>query len=424
MPEDDRPKIRRPWAPRAEPAGRRALSNVGGAVEIVGDRGEGAVLGQALSVPPDPELARGHVHGFHSYPARLHPDIPRALVPALCPAGGAVLDPFCGSGTVLVEARLAGRMAIGVDANPIAIRLADLKATGRPAAHLEALVVAARAAATLATERRTRRVGASRRYPDEDTEAFAPHTLLELDGLRVGLEATRDPSLRADLELVLSSLLTKLSRRAGDSAEHQVEKRIAAGYPSKLFVGKATELAQRLTEYAALLPPGAPEPLADEGDARLLDHIGPASIDLVITSPPYPGNYDYLHHHAMRLRWLGLPSEGFAEREVGARRQLEQLSARDALATWVGDLESVLAELGRVLKPSGRAVLILADSVVGEVPYYNDDLVRDAAARTGLIVRAQASQRREHFHHPTRHAFGQRPRREHAISLAIPQRRR
>ena len=59
-------------------------------------------------------------------------------VPTLCAVNGAaagdtVVVPFCGSGTVLVEARLSGRRAIGVDANPLATELAGLKTRGPPA---------------------------------------------------------------------------------------------------------------------------------------------------------------------------------------------------------------------------------------------------------------------------------------------------
>ena len=120
----------------AEPAAvverrqRRALSHVGGDVELWGDGEAADRLGAAIDVPTSAEaeeLARAHVHGFHSYPARMHPLVARRLVEEFSAPGELVLDPFCGSGTVLVEAALAGRRAVGVDANPLAVRLAVLK---------------------------------------------------------------------------------------------------------------------------------------------------------------------------------------------------------------------------------------------------------------------------------------------------------
>src|SRR5262245_23697815 len=129
---------------------RRALTNVGGAVRLEGDPVTAELLSRALDVPTSAEAeaeARAHVHGFHSYPARMHPQTARRLVEALSSPGAVVLDPFCGSGTVLVEARLAGRAAVGVDANPLAVRLARLKVRGVTEAERGRLVDAAGAVA-------------------------------------------------------------------------------------------------------------------------------------------------------------------------------------------------------------------------------------------------------------------------------------
>ena len=104
---------------------------------------------------------------------------------------------------------------------------------------------------------------------------------------------------------MLSSLLTKVSRRASDTSDQALPRRIAAGYPARLFVRKTEELTQRLAEVAgqlALAPPASVE----GGDARVLRGIEPGTVDLAVTSPPYPGVYDYLAHHEARIRWLRL----------------------------------------------------------------------------------------------------------------------
>jgi len=68
-------------------------------------------------------------HGFHPYPARMIPQIARRLIEKYSKPKDLILDPFCGSGTVLVEARLLGRNSIGVDINPLALILARAKTT-------------------------------------------------------------------------------------------------------------------------------------------------------------------------------------------------------------------------------------------------------------------------------------------------------
>jgi SAM-dependent methyltransferase len=66
-------------------------------------------------------------HGLHPYPARMVPQIARRLLKMYARKNDVVLDPFCGSGGVLVEARLAGLNSVGIDINPLACLLAEVK---------------------------------------------------------------------------------------------------------------------------------------------------------------------------------------------------------------------------------------------------------------------------------------------------------
>jgi hypothetical protein len=151
------------------------------------------------------------------------------------------------------------------------------------------------------------------------------------------------------------------------------------------------------------------------GDARRLEGVERGSIDLVVTSPPYPGTYDYLEHHAARLRWLELDASRFAEMELGARRHLERLSYGAALARFTSELGACLSSMSRALAPSGRIVLILADSVIQKKPVQGDRLIRELAASVDLEITTIGSQLRAHFHGPSARAFDRIPRREHAI---------
>jgi len=68
-------------------------------------------------------------HGLHPYPARMIPQIAKRLLERYAKANDVVLDPFCGSGGVLVEARLAGMHSVGIDINPLACLIAEVKST-------------------------------------------------------------------------------------------------------------------------------------------------------------------------------------------------------------------------------------------------------------------------------------------------------
>jgi DNA modification methylase len=384
-------------------------------VELWGDPTETAAIGYALDVRSD-EGTRDHVHGFHSYPARMHPLTACRLIEKLSTPGSVLLDPFCGSGTVLVEGRLAGRSVIGVDANPLAIELAWLKTRAWSERERRAVIEGAQSATTFAEARRQRRSGSTHRYGAEDVSLFDPHVLLELDGLRAGLARIPSPTTRRALSLVLSSILIKVSRRPGDTAPGQTARRLASGFTIRMFGKKADELVRRLAEISTLLPAGKHDLVQTRtGDARKLEGIANGSVDLIVTSPPYPGNYDYLSHHEARLRWLGLDREELARIELGARRHLEPLPESAAAARWAGELGDVLRAMSRVLAPGGRIALVLGDSVIRRRPIFADELVRKLAPQSALVMTASGSQSRPHFHGGTARAYDRSPRREHVL---------
>ena len=71
-----------------------------------------------------------YTHGFHQYPARMHPEIAtRLLQKYSIGSKTVVLDPFMGSGGVLVESMLHGNNSIGIDLNPFAVLLSKVKTT-------------------------------------------------------------------------------------------------------------------------------------------------------------------------------------------------------------------------------------------------------------------------------------------------------
>ena len=75
------------------------------------------------------ENTKSFTHGFHSYPAMMIPQIAKKLIKDFGAQAKNLFDPYCGTGTSLVEANLAGIDAIGSDLNPLARLLAKVKTT-------------------------------------------------------------------------------------------------------------------------------------------------------------------------------------------------------------------------------------------------------------------------------------------------------
>ena len=404
----ERPPEKAPLPPRQ----RRAFSTLGGPVDLGGDAEAARALGKLYEV--ERSLERALTHGFHSYAGRLHPSIARGGVAAFSAPGDTVVDPFCGSGTVLVEAMGMGRRAVGVDASPLGVAIARVRTTLLGEEGRERLVTQAAAIAEEAGVRARKR-----RRPDvpawarREITRFHAHVLFELLGLRELVMATPEDPVGWALRLCLSSLLVKFMK-AGPTAPRDGEaKRIARGIPSRMLADRAAELAHGLAALERRTPPGTPAPEVIEGDARSLP-LPVESVALVVSSPPYAGTYDYAAIHDARFLWLGLQEKKFRKMQLGARaRQVGEVAA----SSWRDQQAQFIAQIARILRPGGRALLVVGDGVVDGRAENAPDGVAEAGAAVGLEPIARASQVRALHDRRLAEIFAAHPRREHLLLL-------
>ncbi|MBF0390208.1 MAG: site-specific DNA-methyltransferase, partial [Desulfamplus sp.] len=75
------------------------------------------------------ENTKGFTHCFHTYPAMMIPQIAKRLLEKYANKSALLFDPYCGTGTSLVEANLNNINAIGTDLNPLACLIAKTKTT-------------------------------------------------------------------------------------------------------------------------------------------------------------------------------------------------------------------------------------------------------------------------------------------------------
>ena len=274
-----------------------------------------------VSSSDGPGLARALTHGFHSYAGRMHPSIARAAVARYSRPRDTVVDPFCGSGTVLVESMGLGRSAVGIDASPLGVAIAQVRtnllgAEGRATLVAEATRIA-EASGENARKRRRPEVPA---WGKREFERFFPHVAFELFGLRALVMETRMSSgVGQALRLCLSSILVKVMRAGPEAPRDGADKRIGRGVPSRLLVDRANELARGLAAREKRTPAGTPPPRIELGDARALP-VEPGTARLVLSSPPYAGTYDYAAQHDVRFAWLELPRRKFESTQMGARK--------------------------------------------------------------------------------------------------------
>lgn len=227
-----------------------------------------------------------------------------------------VIDPFAGSGTVLLESEACGVESIGIDAHPFVVRVARAKLHWRenPSSFRDYSLGILASAQTEAE------------VPEQCAplllRCFPPPTLTRLFSLRAAWEKLDDGSPLSELAwLALVSILRECSP-VGTAQWQYVLPNKAKGRsldPYQAFFAKV----HRMTEDMAFRQRQAPGLAAvyDWGDARVCDSVPDQWADLVITSPPYANNYDYADATRLEMSFMG-EVRGWGDLQETVRRYL------------------------------------------------------------------------------------------------------
>lgn len=247
--------------------------------------------------------------GLHPYPAKFIPQIPRALIQDIGVAkGGVVIDPFCGSGTTLIEAQILGYPSIGIDLNPIACLISKVATTHRPTDLHTSVARCIQFAKTI-------RDPHVPEIPNLD-HWFQKPIQKAIAAILVAIESELCEHTRDILRLALSSVIVRVSNQDSDTRYAAVEKNISASDVFKLF-------EKACSRYISTLPPTDAELPEASIYCRDVLEISNNELDrpvgLVVCSPPYPNAYEYWLYHKYRMWWLGNNPLYVKDHEIGAR---------------------------------------------------------------------------------------------------------
>lgn len=326
------------------------------------------------------DTERDAVHGLHPYPAKFIPQLPRELIRLLHPGdGSAVLDPFVGSGTTLVEAQQAGLPSFGIDLHPLAGLIARVKTRATAAE------VAAAAVALVAKARET-----PARVPDIPRldHWFKPPVQDVLARLVTQVEGVDDPALREALQVSLSRIIVRVSNQESDTRYAAVDKGVTAEAVYSAFLSAAEAVD-------AAIPRSATAP-AQVITANILevsdDTIQPGSVGLVVTSPPYPNAYEYWLYHKYRMYWLGMDPIAVKRQEIGARPHYFKKNPQTE-HDFERQLTTCFQRLHSWLQPGGLAAFVVGRSIIRGRHIDNAALTERAALAAGFQTAGRANRR-------------------------------
>ncbi len=266
---------------------------------------------------------------------------------------GLVIDPFCGSGTVLQECAIRNRAAHGFEINPAAYAMSRFFTLAR-LSHDERMALANRVE-TLFRGTTSEFVDLPLFNPVEDYRSRASN-LLDL-----GREVFSRTESKSETLLALLTLFETEGCRLPN-----LNQAIFTA------LGRVKRHLLALTNSTATLE-------ASLCDARLVHRYVRAEAELIVTSPPYINVFNYHQNHRAILELLGFDLLDVAASELGSNRKNRGNRFRTVIQ-YALDMEAVLESFALSLKACGQLVLVVGrESNVRGVAILNSRLVADIA---------------------------------------------
>lgn len=299
---------------------------------------------------PNRQSTRYSAHGLHEYKGKFNPQIARAILNVLdIPIGSNIVDPFCGSGTSLLECVHLGMHAVGTDINPLAVFIANAKlnAIRIPVRELRCEL------ATVLKQQKTIELPQKPEDPARDEYLrswFEAKIFEDIERVRLAIKASgghcADPLLA-----IASNLLREYSQQ--DPNDLRIRRR-KTPLPERPFVEAFEEASvqffDKLEDAQAVVRTSVASNQALLLDSRKLkaEILGNTEkFDCALTSPPYATALPYIDTQRLSLVWLELiqPSEilPLEARLVGSREIRGAQSKRDLLASLLNNDEKIPA---------------------------------------------------------------------------------
>ena len=374
------------------------------------------------------------MHLIHTYPAKLLIHIPYFFTQCnvLSQKNDLILDPFCGSGTVLLESILSGRRAIGADSNPLARLIAKVKST-----HIETKVL------TDALNMLVDSIPAVATTPIPNVVHvdywFHKRVASQLHRIIEAIHGIENSEVK-DFFLVCFSNCVKKVSLADLNVSVPVRLKVEKYSKDHRLYKEGTLRLKKLKNINAIneFTKIAVENIKRNAkinsfmtDQRGVEHIfsdsrslvcestkfkqPDESVQLIITSPPYAGAQKYIRASSLSLGWLGMCEKAtlrsFEKKNIGrehyAKTEYSKLHCsgikeadillRDIFtinpmrahiaSNYLTEMRAAFMEMYRVLKPKGYLVLVVANNQVCGKEFRTQEYLQNIAESFGLKLK-------------------------------------
>ena len=317
-------------------------------------------------------------HGYHPFHGKFIPQIPNTLISELTDEGDTILDPFCGSGTSLVEANVLSRNAIGNDMSPLAFLLTKVKTTKYDLDNLKVYfekITNCKVDQALIPE-----------FPDREVW-FNDVTLIELGQIwyRINRYVNNEEYFNF-FQVAFSSILKKVANKSekwnwafiGDNVKPKINKYQNA---HQAFNTSVFQMMYGLEEFLNCSTSKTIKVFQE--DTRQLDLFLTNRVDMVVTSPPYCFAVDFNKYFRLTYYWFNWDLTFYKDNEIGARSKRGKKSALDDYFT---EMDLSINVISKVLKSNKYCCFTLGNSTRSKKSINTVNEIISIAKSNGLLL--------------------------------------
>jgi len=361
-------------------------------------------------------------HGFHKYPAKFIPQLAKRCIEENTKINEVVCDPFMGCGTTLIESLVSGRKTVGVDINPVAYLISKVKTNPINPDKLKNETDKVLYDLKLYFESRNKnqkmlsKIEIVPMIPNnERIEYWFPDKKLreELGTIFGRIDTIKDKYIRDFCLCAFSNILKNTSIWLMKSIKPTRDLNKKIDIPMNLFSRQIKKMSRGNDVYWNILSTNVKGNLKSylnlkKADARNLPTEN-NSVSLIVTSPPYVTSYEYADLHQLTALWLEYTKSvnDFREGFIGsihkkefdhnriksklAEREIEELSKKskkeaESVRNYFFEMQQCFEEMYRVLKPKGRACIVIGNTELKKVPILNAEVFTEMMISSGFKI--------------------------------------
>lgn len=314
---------------------------------------------EAALWPEDGTPSAHSIHQLISLPGSSRPEFARYFIERYTAPGDVVLDPFCGSGTVPLEAMLHGRIPFASDANPISVTASEAKLDSADITEVTLFMQMIN----------LRKPVNANVYREVFSPFFDLNTYREIVNLKSALSASPD-RVGKFVQALVGSLLhghtaaylsvytsPQVAVTPSDQEALNIKRRQSPDY--RALVPRVLRKAAMVMRdgVTSSMRKNRTQHRLTVADARNLRHVENSRVQLVLTTPPVPSGSQRSDDN-----WLKNWFFGYSEETLAKRLFCEADTQAKTVESWLEFMGEVLFEMARLVSPGGRAVFNLPES--------------------------------------------------------------